>query len=69
MILNIPKDLLDYLDIVKCRLSRPVYILKCLRYIKIKGITLNEIENTISTNYESALKYDRINKPKLEGES
>ena len=69
MILNISKDLLDYLDIVKVGLSRSVYILKCLRYIKIKGITLNGIENTISTNYESALKYDRINKPKLEGES
>lgn len=67
MKLIIPKDLLTFIDSVKEHLSRPVYIIKCIAYIKIKHITLEEIETTISANYEST-KNDRTNKFKLEGE-
>ncbi|AUR86351.1 hypothetical protein NVP1084O_144 [Vibrio phage 1.084.O._10N.261.49.F5] len=54
MNLIIPKDLLPFVDKAREYLSRPVYLVKCIAYMEIKGITLQEIENTIAAKYERA---------------
>lgn len=68
MNLIIPKDLLPYVDCVREKLSRPVFIIKCIVYIKIMGITLEDIDKTIAANYERA-DDDRIDKSVLERQS
>lgn len=68
MNLIIPRELLPYVDIAKEYLSRPAYIIKCIVYIKIKGITLTEMENTIAAKYERAT-YDKPDRSSLGGES
>lgn len=39
--LIIPKPLLTFIDSNRCNMSRATYILKCVNYIMINSITLN----------------------------
>ncbi|CAH9012442.1 conserved hypothetical protein [Vibrio phage 277E43-1] len=65
----IPTSILSFIDTARCKLSRPVYIIKCVAYIKCKGITLNGIETTITQNYESKHKNDRTDQTNQEGKN
>jgi hypothetical protein len=66
MNLIVPKDLLPSVDHIRKHLSRAVFIIKCIAYIKIKGITLEDIENTIAAKYERA-ENDRLDRTGMEG--
>lgn len=56
----IPRDLIQFIDQARRHLSRPAYMIKCVAYIKINNITIDEIESTINKNYERNYEHDRF---------
>ena len=56
--LIIPKPLLEWINSTRDYVSAPSFVVKCIAYVKIKNITLEQLNNEIKQHLKEQGVYD-----------